>query len=262
MALNPAQLGRSLAAEGFEFFAILSDIHANVGALEAVLADTRHWPVKGMFCLGDIIGYGPDPDICVEKIMEICAVTVAGNHEIMLHLADHFAAEDAEGTLGKPIQLANERLSEKQKRWLMELPGAAEIDPISLCHASLNEPGNFDYIDSEEPAREHFQAQKTHISFHGHTHIPVIWEESGGEIHAYEPLEEPVRLNPKKRYSINVGSVGQPRDGDPRAAYALYDFANQILLHRRVEYDIPTAQARFRKANLPDWNAWRLEEGE
>lgn len=242
-------------------FAIISDIHGNIDAFEAVLADIKNWPVSGIFCLGDIVGYGPEPAACVQRAMEVCVVSVIGNHEAMLFFADRFPPEELGAVVGDPLSLAFRQLGAEQMSWLRSLPLQADMDPITLSHASLNEPGSFNYIDIPEEAEAHFAVQKTFVSFQGHTHVPAIWEEKAGEVRCFTPSENPVGLDAKNRYAVNVGSVGQPRDGDPRACYALYDYKNRLLVHRRVEYNINQAQARFKKAKLPAFNASRLKKG-
>ena len=244
------------------FFAIISDIHANIDALNAVLADIETWDVGGILCLGDIVGYGPEPALCVQKIMDVCAVTVIGNHEAMLFVADQFSPEDLGATVGAPIKLAFEQVSTEQMKWLRSLPITADLDPLMLSHAALNAPGSFHYIHNEDEASAHFGVQTTFVSFQGHSHVPVIWEENAGQVSCFHPSDKPVVLNVGSRYAINVGSVGQPRDADPRACYALYDYQNRALIHRRVEYDIARAQARFTQANLPAFNARRLKKGQ
>ena len=245
------------------FFAILSDIHANIDALTAVLSDIEQFPVKGLFCLGDIVGYGPEPASCVQRIMDTCAVTVLGNHEAMLLIADKIPDEDWDISIRQPLQLANEQLTKAQKSWLRSTPITADLDPVTLSHASLHKPPEFLYIDETE-AGAHFAAQTTFISFNGHTHVSVIWESNPktSACRCLKPTETPVRLDEKKRYSVNVGSVGQPRDDDPRASYMLYDYEQHLLLHRRVPYAISRAQSRFKKAGLPVFNARRIAKGQ
>ena len=196
--------------------------------------------------------------------MEQCAVTVLGNHEAMLLLTDKILAEDWGTTVGKPLFLAREQLTSEELGWLKDLPITVDLDPITLSHASLNEPPEFNYIYETTEAEAHFAAQTTFISFNGHTHVPGIWEENPETfgVRCLKPTEKPIRLGPSKRYTVNVGSVGQPRDGDPRASYALYDYEQHLLLMRRVSYDIKRAQARFRKAGLPAHNATRLAKAE
>jgi len=240
------------------FLAILSDIHANIDALDAVLKDMREFPCAGLFCLGDIVGYGPEPADCVALMQERSLLTVLGNHEAMLF----FPPEGMRDILSAPLALARQQASPAQLRWLKSLPLQADAAPVSLCHSSLCQPATFPYIESEEEAADNFAAQETFVSFHGHSHVPVVWEENGPTVTGYEPMDTLIGLNPRRRYAVNVGSVGQPRDGDPRASYVLYDHRNRLLLHRRVEYDIARAQSRIKKAGLPDFNGDRLALGQ
>jgi diadenosine tetraphosphatase ApaH/serine/threonine PP2A family protein phosphatase len=245
------------------FFAIISDIHANLDALDAVLADIETFPVRGTLCLGDIVGYGPEPASCVQRVMDTCAVTVIGNHEAMSFLPKKILNSDWDISIRQPLQLANEQLTKAQKTWLRNQPLTAHVDPITLSHASLNEPPEFHYIHEDTEAEAHFAAQSTFISFNGHTHVPSIWEENPETFacRLLKPSEKPTRLDAKKRYTVNVGSVGQPRDDDHRASYALYDYEKRLLIHRRVPYDIARAQERFEKAGLPAYNARRIARG-
>ena len=246
------------------FFAIFSDIHGNIDALVAALADTEQFPVKGMFCLGDTVGYGPEPAMCVQRVMDTCASTVLGNHEAMSFLPKKIFKSDWDISIRRPLQIANEQLSKTQKSWLHAQPITANVDPITLSHASLNEPAEFNYIQDEMEAKAHFAAQTTFISFNGHTHVPLVWEENPETCacRLIKPSEKSSYLNAKKRYTVNVGSVGQPRDDDPRACYVLYDFEQRQLIHRRVPYNISRAQARFKNAGLPAHNAARLAKGQ
>jgi diadenosine tetraphosphatase ApaH/serine/threonine PP2A family protein phosphatase len=244
------------------YFALISDIHGNLDALGAVLADIERQPCRGILCLGDIVGYGPEPAACVERVMEACAVSVLGNHEAMLMLSDQFPLDDLRATIGEPITLAARQLSPSQMEWIQNLPISADLDPMMLVHAGLHEPGNFAYIDSIEEAEKHFAIQPTFVSFQGHTHVPVTWEEGPSGITCYKASPKSIRLDSNNRYAVNVGSVGQPRDGDPRACYALYDYQNRILRHQRVDYDVAKAMKRFKKAGLPLHNATRLQKGE
>jgi diadenosine tetraphosphatase ApaH/serine/threonine PP2A family protein phosphatase len=243
------------------FFAIISDIHANIDALDAVLADIETFPVRGTLCLGDIVGYGPEPASCVQRVMDTCAVTVIGNHEAMSFVPKKILKTDWDISIRQPLQLANEQLTKAQKTWLRNQPLTAHVDPITLSHASLHEPPEFHYIHDDADAESHFAAQSTFISFNGHSHVPAIWEEEEHSRLCLKPSEKPTRLDAKKRYTVNVGSVGQPRDDDHRACYALYDYEKRLLIHRRVPYDIAQAQERFEKAGLPAYNARRIARG-
>ena len=261
---NMPKLKKTKSTPVPNYFAILSDVHANIDALEAVLKDIADFPVRGSFCLGDIVGYGPEPGACVKLVMEQCSASVLGNHEAMLLLADKILDEDWDESIRNPLKLGLEQLSKKELGWLKDLPITVDLDPITLSHASLNEPTYFHYIYETTEAEAHFAAQSTFISFNGHTHVPSIWEENPETFgcRCLTPSEKPIQLDVSKRYTVNVGSVGQSRDGDPRASYALYDYEQHILLMRRVSYDIKKAQARFKKAGLPAHNAARLAKAE
>ena len=152
-------------------FAIISDIHANIDALEAVLEDIKSFPVRGIFCLGDIVGYGPEPAECVRLVMETCAVSVLGNHEAVLLLVDKILDEDWDSSVRHPLRIAKEQVSKTGQTWLKDLPITADLDPITLSHASLNEPTHFHYIHETTEAEAHFAAQSTFISFNPNSEV-------------------------------------------------------------------------------------------
>ena len=242
--------------------AILSDIHANLLALQAVLADMRELKVSSALCLGDTVGYGPDPAACVALTREHCVASIMGNHEAMLIVLEKVGPQEFGETLSPPLELAQRQLSQEDLAWVCDLPIGVDLEAFEIIHGSLNDPPEFHYIDSTDTAGDHFRLQKRPVSFHGHTHLPLTWEKTeSGRIHCYAPSEKIVSLDPDRQYAVNVGSVGQPRDGDPRASYALYDYARGELLHRRVAYDIRAAQKRFRQAGLPAFNRNRLTKG-
>jgi diadenosine tetraphosphatase ApaH/serine/threonine PP2A family protein phosphatase len=243
--------------------ALLSDIHANRIALEAVLEDMRTLHVSTALCLGDTVGYGPDPAACVQLVREHCVASIMGNHEAMLLMLEQVGPQEFGETVGVPLELAQKELTADAFAWVAQLPIGIDLDAFEIIHASLHQPPEFHYIDSAATAADNFQHQKHAVSFHGHTHVPVVWEKSENDIiRCYAPQEKAVRLNPGRVYSVNVGSVGQPRDDDPRASYALYDYAKGVLIHRRVPYDLKRARARFRQAGLPAFNARRLGKGQ
>jgi diadenosine tetraphosphatase ApaH/serine/threonine PP2A family protein phosphatase len=195
--------------------------------------------------------------------MDLCAVTVLGNHEAMLLLADKILEEDWDEPIRNPLRIAKEQVSKAELGWLRDLPITVDLDPITLSHASLNEPTEFNYIYETTEAEAHFAAQSTFISFNGHTHVPSIWEENPETfgVRCLTPGDKPVRLDSSKRYTVNVGSVGQSRDGDPQASYALYDYEQHLLLMRRVAYDIEKAADRIWNAVLLEFNTERLFDG-
>jgi len=245
--------------------AILSDIHGNIDALGAVLADVVNQRCFAIFCLGDTIGYGPEPAACVKLTREYAAINLMGNHEAM-YLATRVCAKNRLdpkelGDLRPALLLCGKQISSEDSEWISELPLVVPVTEMTLVHGSLHQPPSFGYIINRSLAKEHFAAQQTRVSFYGHTHIPAIWQEERGKIAAYTPGTAQVGLDADCRYAIGVGSVGQPRDDDPRACYVIYQPAADSVEFRRVPYDIKKAQVRFRKAGLPKFDTQRLATG-
>lgn len=241
--------------------AIVSDIHSNIDALEAVLEDMKEFKPSALICLGDVVGYGPSAPDCVAIIREHAAQTILGNHEALLLGLDGEPVEAYQKTVAQPILIARKQLDSAQRDWIKNLSHTAEASGVGFVHASLDSPSSFYYIDSPEEACAHFEKQTHPVTFHGHTHVPVVWEMLEGKLACYEAPGKPVKLRPEAHYAINTGSVGQPRDGDPRASYSLYDPHARVLLNRRVAYDIARATRRFKEAGLPRHNASRLSDG-
>ena len=245
--------------------AIVSDVHANIDALGAVLTDITAQRCFSIFCLGDTIGYGPEPSACLQYMREFAPINLMGNHEAM-YLATRPAWEkhldpDELGDLWPPLELCHRQLGADDARWISELPLVVPVGEMELVHASLHEPPSFGYITDQTSAKEHFAQQTTRVSFFGHTHVPSIWQEKGKKITRRTPDNAPVTLDPDYRYAIGVGSVGQPRDGDPRACYVVYHPGSDRVEFRRVTYDIKKAQGRFRKAGLSKFDAERIAKG-
>lgn len=241
--------------------AFISDIHGNLAALEAVLADIDRQRIETVVCLGDVIGYGPDPAACVRLVSKHCLVSVMGNHEAMLIYAGVDGLTDMPEGVSAPLKLAHKQLSEVELAWLTDLPLVAKLDPIMAVHGRLDDPSRFEYLFSQHDAEKNFQSQDTPICVQGHSHVPVLWEKSERGLFCYEAANTPVRLSSKAKYVLNVGSVGQPRDGNPLACYMIYDLAQRGVAHRRVSYDISITQKRIREAGLPEGNARRIAEG-
>jgi diadenosine tetraphosphatase ApaH/serine/threonine PP2A family protein phosphatase len=238
-------------------YAILSDIHGNLDALRAVLADCAG-DSDAVLCLGDTVGYGAEPRSCVELIAEVTTAVVGGNHEhavtgrLDLAWFNRYARAAAEWT--------RERLDDDHRAYLAALPLVREVADATLVHASPAQPEEWDYLVSAEDGFEAFAHFATRWCFVGHSHVPGAWSlgSSGPEHHP-----DAVRLPQERgrRYIVNVGSVGQPRDRDPRAAYAIWDAeAGQVEI-RRVTYDVSTAQRKIVDAGLPRFLADRLAAG-
>ncbi len=237
--------------------AILSDIHANLEALRAVLDDAAT-QADALVCLGDVVGYGADPEACVDLVGERCEAVVAGNHEHavagLLDLAwfNPYARAAAEWT--------RERLSADARAWLGGLPLTRELGDATLVHASPAQPAEWDYLVDAEDGYAAFPAFTTRLCFVGHSHLLGAWAQ-GSWGRDYERAATRVAVEPGCRYIINVGSVGQPRDRDPRAAYAVWDSDERSVTVRRVGYDVDRARDKIVAAGLPRFLADRLADG-
>jgi diadenosine tetraphosphatase ApaH/serine/threonine PP2A family protein phosphatase len=237
-------------------YAVLADVHANSEALEAVLADAQAEDVTGYVCVGDIVGYNASPKECLEKIREICSAIVRGNH-------DHYCAhdeclEDFHPLAANVVDWTRRHLSEEQVTFLKDLKLSKKVGGFTIVHSTLDMPHKWGYVFDPLEADANFNYQMTSVCFHGHTHVPVAYiKEDRVRREEYKKL----KIELGKKYFINVGSVGQPRDGDPRSSYAIYDVSERVVELRRVEYDIAAAQAKIREAGLPEKLAKRLEFG-
>ncbi len=237
--------------------AIISDIHANQPALEAVLRDIEHLQCNQIACLGDIVGYNANPSECLEIIKSLNCPIIKGNH-------DEEAASDSNPKGMNPIAYqalmwTRQQLSEEQKEWLRRLRMVRNVPPFTIVHATLDQPALWHYIVNKFDATSNFNFQFTNMCFHGHTHVPKIFIFEQGS--AQEYLATDFCPDPAQKYFINVGSVGQPRDNDWRAAYAVYDSDTNAVYFRRVEYDLQEAQKRIIDAGLPVALAERLAKG-
>ena len=245
--------------------AIISDLHANIDALGAVLTDIASQRCFTIFCLGDTIGYGPEPAACVKYMREFADINLMGNHEAM-YLATRPSGKqqlkpEELGDLWPPLELCHQQIGMDDAEWISGLPLVVPVSEMELVHGSLHEPPTFGYITDKSLAKEHFAQQKARVSFYGHTHLPALWEQKGKKITCHTPGEDPITLDPDCRYAIGVGSVGQPRDDDPRACYVIYEPGADRVEFRRVPYDIKKAQARFRNRGLSAFDTERIARG-
>jgi diadenosine tetraphosphatase ApaH/serine/threonine PP2A family protein phosphatase len=236
--------------------AVLSDIHSNLVALDAVLAHAG--AVDGTWLLGDTVGYGPDPDAVVERLQGVGATGVLGNH-------------DAAALGGPEIDWFNpdaraaaawtrDTITDATRAWLAALPRTTIDHGFALVHGSPRDPLR-EYIADADVARDNLAELRVPIGLHGHTHVPAAWLESGPRISLVEPHSgESLRLV-ERRGLLNPGSVGQPRDGDARASYAVLDLAARTLTWHRVAYAITEVQAAMRAVGLPIRLIDRLAHG-
>jgi diadenosine tetraphosphatase ApaH/serine/threonine PP2A family protein phosphatase len=237
--------------------AVISDIHANAHALDAVLAAIDAEAPEAIWCLGDLVGYGPRPNECVRLVRERTAVSLLGNHDLgalgRLDLGDFTrdAADAARWTLAE--------LGAEERAFLESLRPEGRQDGVALFHGSARDPV-WEYVLSEEAVRGSLAATAEPVVLVGHSHVPLALVETEGRISGgLAPAGKEVESG-GGRFLLNPGSVGQPRDGDPRAAWLLLDTAGRASF-RRTAYDVEATQAEIRAAGLPESLAVRLASG-
>lgn len=225
--------------------AILGDIHANQEALEAVLVDAEREGCGGYACIGDIVGYGPSPRECVESIRSLDCPTVKGDFDESA--SDDSSLDGLNPVAKHAISWTRDQLSDADKKWLRELDLVLECRGFTIVHSSLDSPSHWYYVVSKFDAMSSFSYQAAHLCFFGHTHIPKFYLKNDSVF--IEPGDR-IDLKEHTQYFINVGSVGQPRDGDPRACYAIYDADNAVVRIKRVDYDIGLTQRKIMNSGL------------
>ena len=238
--------------------AIVSDIHGNLEALEAVLADIAGHAPASMVCLGDFVGYGASPNECIDRLRPMIEHAVVGNHDLAaigkLRLT-YFNSNAAAAALWTETTLTPEN-----RAYLAALPYSVLWRNTLLVHASPAEPENWHYVLSPVEARAEMDAYDEVVCFIGHSHYPGVFDRQDDRVRYTRAPE--IRIEKGHRYLVNVASVGQPRDGDPRAGYLLYDDLERVLRHVRLEYDLAGAMKRIIDAKLPRFLAERLQWGE
>ena len=238
--------------------AVISDIHGNLEALEAVLEDARREGVDSMVCLGDVVGYGADPNACMDRVDAEMRATVLGNHDAAARDLRH--SENFNDVAREAIRWTQEHLSAENLERLNTLPFEHVEHGARFVHASPDDPPAWHYILTEQEAWNAFEACPERICFVGHSHVPLRVVLRGGRLEVVDDLTLDVRSD--VRALVNVGSVGQPRDGDWRASYALFDPESRRVVARRVEYDLEKASSKIVAAGLPEILARRLAQGQ
>ncbi|MCX7886705.1 MAG: metallophosphatase family protein [Verrucomicrobiae bacterium] len=238
-------------------YAILGDIHSNLEALQAVLEHARRQNCTRYVSLGDIVGYGPNPKECLDIVRELNCPVVMGNH-------DEYCASDLDLSgfnpiAGDAIKWTREQLSDADREWLRNLKYSLVVGPFSIVHATLDLPEKWAYVFDKLAAAASMNYQRTAVCFNGHTHVPVAFVRTPMSLQG--GLYDRIKVEPGKKYFVNAGSIGQPRDRNPDAAYVTYDLATNTIEIHRVPYDIRTTQRKIIEAGLPEVLAERLEYG-
>jgi len=240
--------------------AIISDIHSNLPALEAVLENLKSRSIDKYYCLGDIIGYAAQPKECLKIMREIVDETVFGNHEYAILYPEHIRTFNSSAREG--IEYSRKSLGDDDMEWLRTLQPHMILPPLTISHGSLRDFE--EYVVDATIARLSLEMQKTNLLVIGHTHYPegYIYDVETRTARSMDLfVEGEVILESGKRYLLNAGSVGQPRDGDPRACYCIFDTATFKFELIRVEYDIDKAANTIIEAHLPEMLARRLYAG-
>ena len=240
--------------------AIISDIHGNRHAFEAVLADVERTGATAIWCLGDVVGYGADPNDCCRRARAHAAVCLAGNHDLAV-TGDLDLGEFSTGA-ALAARWTQEVIEDDHRQWLRSLSSSGSADGVGLYHASPRDPV-WEYVLSALLAELCLDVQEERVSLIGHSHVALAFERPEGEPATGAARREGDTADLSTgEWIVNPGSVGQPRDGDPRAAWLLLDTDAWSAQWRRTEYDIAGAAASIRAARLPDSLAERLEYGQ
>lgn len=237
-------------------YAIIADIHGNLDAFQVVLDDIRAQKATHIVCLGDVVGYNAQPKECLDIVRQMNLPCVKGNHDEYCSTEnplDGFNPHAAEA-----VHWTREQLSDDDKQWLRELKYSRMAANFTMVHATLDAPERWGYVFDKLAAAASFPYQNTQMCFFGHTHVPVAFMRDtvvrGGTYSKF-------KVDPSKKYFINVGAVGQPRDNNPKSAYVIYDMDAQTIELRRLDYDIASAQRKILAAGLPERLAERLAFG-
>ncbi len=240
-------------------YGIISDVHANLEALTAVAEALARSEVDRIVCAGDIVGYGADPCGCIDRMRSLGVLTAAGNHDraCIGRLETAYFNDAARAA----VEWTSRVLREEDGRYLASLNLVENVgEKFTLVHGTLSSPEEFDYLLDYFAVASSFSLLTRPVGFVGHSHVPIAFylRPDGNIAYFHKPK---IILEKGNKYFVNVGSVGQPRDGDRRAAYAVYDDEAGVVEIKRVEYDVAGAQEKIIRAGLPEFLAQRLAVG-
>ena len=239
-------------------YGIFSDVHANLEALQEVIDAYKKESIDKYLCAGDVVGYASNPGDCIERVKALAMITVAGNHDWAS--VNLFSADCFNPAARKAIFWTSRNLDAEDRYFLESLKLSFKNEDLTLVHGTLNDPGDFNYMTDSYIAVQTFRLLKTDVCFVGHSHVAGIFiKDRNDRIHYQE--DNFTDIEDENRYIINVGSVGQPRDGNPNAAYCIYDTEKKEVWIKRVSYDIKTAREKIIAADLPQFLGDRLLRG-
>ena len=237
-------------------YAIIADIHANLEALTRVMDDAKEQQCTHYACLGDVVGYNANPKECLDIVREMGMPCVKGNHDEYCSSEEELEGFNPHAAVA--INWTREQLTEVDRKWLRDLKYFRLVASFSIVHATLDGPQQWGYVFDKLAAAASFTYQNTAVCFFGHTHVPIAFIRDnmvrGGHYSKFA-------VEPGRKYFVNVGSVGQSRDGVAKATYVVYDLKANTIELRRLDYDIPATQEKILNAGLPPRLAERLALG-
>lgn len=241
--------------------ALISDIHSNLEALTEVLKDIEKESIDKIYCLGDIVGYGPNPNECVTLVRDNCEITVMGNHDAAAFSPS--MAKEFNKNAKYAIEWTASVLNDESRDFLSSLKLQDKVDDITLVHATPYDPYLWHYISTIEDARFNFNFFKTKFCFIGHTHISglIMFNTIGNNITIHKPNSFDLSEYSENKFIVNTGSVGQPRDKNPKSSYVIFDKEEELITFKRIPYDIKKYQKKMKEIPMPDFLTSRVEIG-
>lgn len=237
-------------------YAIIADIHGNLEAFQVVLEDIKAQGCEKIVCLGDVVGYNANPKECLDIVREMDIPCVKGNHDE--YIGGEVELEGFNAQAAEAVMWTRQQLTADDRKWLNDLKYMRLVSNFTMVHATLDMPSRWGYVFEKMDAAASFTYQNTSVCFFGHTHVPVAFIRDtvirGGTYSKF-------KVDHSRKYFINVGSVGQSRDGVAKATYVVYDTEKSTIELRRLDYDIPTTQRKILEAGLPPRLAERLAVG-